>query len=165
LENLKMLDRFLPQNRILTRRQQNSRTWFGWLPSSDPDGQATTGDEIPYRFWDVAGLEEAIRQNGGPLLLDVASCKVEFVPGPIAEEQSAMWLPVMVFHGRQRRLIIDNTLAQVLSLCTHSRLVLAWGQVGRVALLVKQLDGKKQIVVKPVGTRPLSYQQVTSQFA
>jgi hypothetical protein len=158
-----MLDRFLPQNRILTRIQQNSRTWFGWLPSSEPEGQRVAESEPPPRLWDVAGLEEAIRLNGGPLLLDVASCKVEFVPGSADEQQSAMWLPVMVFHGRQRRLIIDNTIAQVLSRCTRSRLVLAWGQVGRVALLVKQLDGKKQIVVRPVGTRPLHYQQLTSQ--
>jgi hypothetical protein len=157
LEILIMADRSLSQNSLLSRIQENSRTWFGWMPpSKHRNDQAEADDRYQPRFWDVDGLEEAISQNRGPLLLDVASCKVEFVPGPAGDDQAAMWLPVMVFHGRQRRLIIDNTIAQVLSSCTRSRLVLAWGQVGRVALFVKDIDGKKKIMVKPIGTRPLT---------
>lgn len=107
-------------------------------------------DLFPENFFSMDGLQVIVDEGGGPLVLTVIGCTIEYVYNPEVGEASGSWKPCLSFAELPTRLVLNKTRAKAVMEIAHSPNARDWGGIGRIAIYPGIKNGRAQIVIEPV---------------
>jgi hypothetical protein len=107
-------------------------------------------DLFPENFFSLEGLQVIVDEGGGPLVLTVIGCTVEYVYNPENGESSGSWKPCLSFAEMPTRLVLNKTRARKVMEIAGSPLLSEWAGIGHIAIKPAIKDGHAQIVIEAV---------------
>jgi hypothetical protein len=120
-------------------------------PTFDLDNPKLTFVNLfPENFFSLEGLQLIVDEGGGPLVLTVSGCTVEYVYNPENGENSGSWKPCLSFNEVPTRLVLNKTRARAVMDLVRSPFVRDWGGIGQIANKPAIKDGHAQIVIESV---------------